>query len=62
MWLVNEAGARSAIEIAFEAAKQEVRLDQYEVRKFITLAMFAHAFLAVQRSKAEKGGLAAPLN
>jgi SRSO17 transposase len=45
-----------------------VRLDQYEVRKwsawyrFITLAMFAHAFLAVQRAKAEKGGLAAPLN
>jgi SRSO17 transposase len=68
LWLLNEAGSRSTIEIAFEAAKQEVRLDQYEVRKwsawyrFITLAMFAHAFLAVQRAKAEKGGLAAPLN
>jgi SRSO17 transposase len=42
-----------------------VGLDQYEVRKwdawyrFITLAMFAHAFLAVQRARAEKGGSAA---
>lgn len=59
--LVQVAGRRWAIEIAFEAAKQEVGLDQYEVRKwsawyrFITLAMFAHAFLAVQRAGAEKG-------
>lgn len=59
--LVRVAGRRWAIEIAFEAAKQEVGLDQYEVRKweawyrFITLALFAHAFLAVQRARAEKG-------
>ena len=63
--LVWVAGSRWAIEIAFEAAKQEVGLDQYEVRKwaawylFITLAMFAHAFLAVQRARAEKGDPAA---
>lgn len=63
--LVRVAGRRWAIEIAFEAAKQEVGLDQYEVRKwsawqrFITLALFAHAFLAVQRARAEKGDPAA---
>lgn len=63
--LVRVAGRRWAIEIAFEAAKQEVGLDQYEVRKwdawhrFITLALFAHAFLAVQRAQAEKGDAAA---
>jgi SRSO17 transposase len=61
--LVRVAGRRWMIEIAFEVAKQEVGLDQYEVRNwgawyhFITLAMFAHAFLAVQRVNAEKGGL-----
>lgn len=59
--LVRVAGSRWTIEIAFEAAKQAVGLDQYEVRKwaaryrFITLAMFAHAVLAVQRARAEKG-------
>ena len=61
--LVRVAGRRWMIEIAFEAAKQEVGLDQYEVRKwaawyrFMTLAMFAHAFLSVQRVEAEKGEL-----
>ncbi|HEV2122360.1 MAG TPA: IS701 family transposase [Chloroflexota bacterium] len=65
--LVQVAGSRWMIEIAFEAAKQEVGLDQYEVRKwagwcrFITLAMFAHAFLAVQRAGAEKGDPAATI-
>jgi SRSO17 transposase len=55
--LVRVAGRRWAIEIAFEAAKQEVGLGQYEGRKwdawyrFITLALFAHVFLAVQRAK-----------
>jgi SRSO17 transposase len=59
--LVRVAGTRWTIEISFEAAKQEVGMDQYEVRKwgawqrFITLAMFAHAFLVVQRAEAEKG-------
>lgn len=62
--MVQGAGRRWAIEVAFEAAKQEVGLDQYEVRKweawsrFITLALFAHAFLAVQRAQTEKGGCA----
>ena len=52
------AGARWAIEQGFEAAKQEVGLDEYEVRKYdgwyryITLALFAHAFLAVVRADA----------
>lgn len=46
------------IEQGFEAAKQEVGLDEYEVRKYdgwyryITLALFAHAFLAAVRSQA----------
>lgn len=62
--LVQIAGSRWSIEIAFEAAKQEVGLDQYEVRqwhawyRFITLAIFAHAFLAAQRARTEKGDLA----
>ena len=52
------AGMRWAIEQGFEAAKQEVGLDEYEVRKYagwyryITLALFAHAFLAVARARA----------
>jgi SRSO17 transposase len=56
--VVCVAGARWAIEQGFEAAKQEVGLDEYEVRKYdgwyryITLALFAHAFLAVVRADA----------
>lgn len=56
--VVRVAGTRWAIEQGFEAAKQEVGLDEYEVRKhdgwyrYITLALFAHAFLAVARSRA----------
>jgi SRSO17 transposase len=52
------AGMRWAIEQGFEAAKQEVGLDEYEVRqyagwyRYVTLALFAHAFLAVVRSQA----------
>lgn len=60
-------GRRWAIEQCIEEAKGEVGLDQYEVRgwvpwhRFITLALLAHAFLAVTRaaapaSIAEKGG------
>lgn len=51
--MVHIAGSRWAIEICFESAKNEVGLDQYEVRKwqswyyYITLAMFAHAFLTI---------------
>ncbi len=56
--VVRVAGTRWAIEQGFEAAKQEVGLDEYEVRKYdgwyryITLALFAHAFLAVVRASA----------
>jgi SRSO17 transposase len=59
--LVRIAGARWAIESCFEAAKGEVGLDDYEVRSWtgwhrhITLAMLAHAYLAVLR-KAALGG------
>ena len=57
------AGTRWTIEECFEEAKGEVGLDQYEVRKWdgwyrhITLAMLAHACLAVVRQQAsEQGG------
>jgi SRSO17 transposase len=59
--LVRVAGARWTIESCFEAAKGEVGLDEYEVRSWvgwhrhITLAMLAHAYLAVLR-KAAIGG------
>jgi SRSO17 transposase len=59
--LVRVAGTRWTIESCFEAAKGEVGLDQYEVRSWtgwhrhITLAMLAHAYLAVVR-KAAAGG------
>ncbi len=55
--LVRVAGRRWTIEASFEAAKGEVGLDQYEVRSWtgwhrhVTLAMLAHAYLAVVRSK-----------
>jgi SRSO17 transposase len=66
--LAQVAGQRWKIEECFEAAKQEVGLDEYEVRSWhgwyrhITLSMLALAFLAVMRVKitAEKG--AADLN
>ena len=63
--LVRVAGQRWAIEAAIEAAKGEVGLDHYEVRRWdgwyrhITLCLLAHAFLAVTRARAaggEKGG------
>ena len=62
--LVRVAGTRWTIEACFEAAKGEVGLDQYEVRSWtgwhrhITLAMLAHAYLAVLRCTAggETGG------
>ena len=56
--LVRVAGTRWTIEACFEAAKGEVGLDQYEVRSWtgwhrhITLAMLAHAYLAVIRAAA----------
>jgi SRSO17 transposase len=65
--VVEVAGTRWAVEESLETAKGEVGLDQYEVRKWtgwyrhITLALLAHAFLTVTRSKAvgsdgQKGG------
>jgi SRSO17 transposase len=59
--LVCVAGARWAIEEAFQAAKNECGLDQYEVRRYpgwyrhITLAMLAHAFLAAMAAAAGAG-------
>lgn len=59
--LVRIAGTRWTIEACFEAAKGEVGLDEYEVRSWtgwhrhITLAMLAHAFLAVVRQRAIGG-------
>jgi SRSO17 transposase len=57
--LVRVAGTRWTIESCFEAAKGEVGLDQYQVRSWtgwhrhITLAMLAHAYLAVLRKTAD---------
>jgi len=60
--LVRVAGARWAIEESFQTAKNEVGLDQYQVRRYdawyahITLAMTAAAFLVVTRAiEAAKG-------
>jgi SRSO17 transposase len=67
--VVEAAGLRWNIESGFEQAKQEVGLDEYEVRqwegwnRYITLGLLAHAFLAVQRARshAEKGAPEPPL-
>jgi SRSO17 transposase len=56
--LVRVARVRWAIEEGFQQAKNEVGLDHYEVGRssgwyrHITLALLAHAFLAVTRTKA----------
>jgi SRSO17 transposase len=56
--LVRVAGVRWAIEEGFQQAKTEVGLDHYEVRRWpgwyrhVTLALLAHAFLVVTRTKA----------
>lgn len=53
--LVQVAGSRWRIECAFEEAKGEVGLDEYEVRSYagwyrhVTLACLAHALLTVMR-------------
>ncbi|BBL78646.1 transposase [Rubrobacter xylanophilus] len=55
--LAKVASIRWRVEIGFEEAKGEVGLSHYEVRSWhgwyrhITLALFAHAFLAVIRAK-----------
>ncbi len=59
--LVNVAGARWPIEECFGSGKNEVGLDQYQVRKHdawyrhITLAMLAHTFLTIT-AHSQKGG------
>jgi SRSO17 transposase len=56
--LVRVAGSRWAVEERFQQAKDQVGLDQYEVRRWpgwyrhVTLALLAHAFLAVTRAQA----------
>jgi SRSO17 transposase len=60
--LVTVAGARWPIEECFGAGKNEIGLDQYQVRKHnawhrhITLAMLAHTFLTITAHHAKKGG------
>ena len=55
------AGSRWRIEECLQQTKNEARLDEYQVRTWrawyahITLAMLAHAWLAVSRSLAIKG-------
>ena len=70
--LAKVAGSRWRVEIAFEEAKGEVGLAHYEVRSWdgwyrhITLALFAHAFLAAIRAEevdlepSQKGALEKP--
>jgi hypothetical protein len=65
--LVRVAGSRWTVESGFEAAKGEFGLDQYEVRSWtgwhrhVTLALLAHANLAVLRKEAvEIGGRGRP--
>jgi SRSO17 transposase len=60
--LARVAGTRWAVEECLEAAKGEVGLDQYEVRhwlpwyRHVTLALLAHAYLAVTRACAQARG------
>ncbi|MCF6472956.1 IS701 family transposase [Nonomuraea sp. MG754425] len=62
--LIAIAGARWAIEECFQSAKNETGLDHYQVRRFdawhrhITLAMLAHAFLAVTAASVPKAAAA----
>src|SRR5215204_4679743 len=70
--LARVAGSRWRVEIGFEEAKGEVGLAHYEVRSWngwyrhITLALFAHAFLAAIRAEgidieaSQKGALQKP--
>jgi SRSO17 transposase len=63
--LIGVAGSRWAIEECFQTAKTETGLDQYQVRRYdawyrhITLAMLAHAYLAVTAATAPKALAAA---
>jgi len=58
--LIRVAGSRWAIEECFQTAKNETGLDQYQVRRYdawyrhVTLAMLAHAYLAVTAATSPK--------
>jgi SRSO17 transposase len=60
--MAGVANARRAIEEGLEQAKDEVGLDQYEVRRWdawhrhVTLSLLAHAVLQVTRARAASGG------
>jgi SRSO17 transposase len=66
--LVHVAGARWPIEECFGSSKNEVGLDNYQVRtwnawhRHITLAMLTHTFLAVTAHHAKKRGANTPHN
>jgi SRSO17 transposase len=59
--LVRVAGARWAVEECFQAAKDQVGLDHYQVRRYdawyrhVTLVLVAQAFLAAVRAQAASG-------
>src|SRR5215472_6162541 len=63
--LIRVAGSRWAAGECFQTAKNEAGLDQYQVRRYdawyrhITLAMLAHAYLAVTAARAPKALAAA---
>jgi len=63
--LIRVAGSRWGIEECFQTAKTETGLDQYQVRRYdawyrhVTLAMLAHAYLAVTAATAPKALAAA---
>lgn len=63
--LVHVAGCRWTIETDIEEAKGEVGLDHYEVRSWdgwhrhISLALLAHAFLAVTKATSDAAAVAA---
>jgi SRSO17 transposase len=60
--LVRVAGVRWAVEECFQAAKDQVGLDHYQVRRYdawyrhVTLVLVAQAFLAAVRAQAGEGG------
>ena len=63
--LIRVAGARWAVEECFQSAKNETGLDHYQVRRYdawyrhATLAVLAHAYLAVTAANAPKALAAA---
>ena len=63
--LIRVAGARWAVEECFQAAKNKAGLDHYQVRRYdawyrhATLAVLAHAYLAVTAANAPKALAAA---